>query len=40
MLSVEFARRTIPSEVRPTFKEMEDYCKRGGDKAPAAEKAA
>jgi len=41
MLSVEFARRTIPSDVRPTFKEMEDYCKgRAGEKAPAAEQAA
>jgi chemotaxis protein MotA len=40
MLSVEFARRTIPSGVRPTFKEMEDYCKgRTGEKAPAEQAA-
>ena len=35
ILSVEFARRTIPAEVRPTFQEMEGAC-RGGGKAPAA----
>jgi len=40
MLSVEFARRAIPSEVRPTFKEMEDYCKRGGEGKAPAEQAA
>ena len=27
ILSVEFARRTIPAEVRPTFQEMENFCK-------------
>src|SRR5713226_978410 len=27
-LSIEFARRTIPADVRPTFKEMEQNCKR------------
>ncbi len=34
ILSVEFARRAIPSELRPNFKEMEAACKGGG--APAA----
>jgi chemotaxis protein MotA len=28
ILAIEFARRTIPADVRPTFKEMEQYCKR------------
>lgn len=32
ILSVEFARRTIPSDMRPSFKEMEAACKGG---APA-----
>ncbi len=27
ILSIEFARRTIPAEVRPTFQEMEQNCK-------------
>jgi len=35
MLAVEFSRRTIPADVRPTFQEMEAAC-RGGGKAPAA----
>ena len=42
ILSIEFARRTIPAEVRPTFQEMEQFCKkRGGDaaSAPAAQSA-
>lgn len=30
ILSVEFARRAIPHEVRPSFKEMEQACKGGG----------
>jgi len=34
ILAIEFARRTIPAELRPTFQEMEQYCKRGGA-APA-----
>jgi chemotaxis protein MotA len=33
ILAVEFARRSIPSTVRPTFKEMEAACK--GIKAEA-----
>lgn len=37
ILSIEFARRTIPAEVRPTFQEMEQFCKnRGGAAAPEA----
>jgi chemotaxis protein MotA len=30
ILAIEFARRTIPADLRPTFQEMEQYCKRGG----------
>jgi chemotaxis protein MotA len=30
MISVEFARRAIPHDVRPTFKDMETACKGGG----------
>jgi chemotaxis protein MotA len=36
ILAVEFARRTIPHEVRPSFKEMEAACKAAGAAAPAA----
>ncbi len=36
-IAVEFARRAIPHEVRPTFKEMEAACKGGA--APAAKAA-
>lgn len=36
MLAVEFARRSIPSSVRPTFQEMEKACKGGGAAAAAA----
>jgi chemotaxis protein MotA len=35
MLAVEFARRAVPSAVRPTFAEMETTCKAGGSVAPA-----
>jgi chemotaxis protein MotA len=35
ILSVEFARRTIPAEVRPSFKEMEAACRGAGKTAPA-----
>ncbi len=38
MIAVEFARRSIPHDLRPTFKEMETACKGGG--AAAAAKAA
>ncbi len=42
ILSVEFARRTIPADVRPTFQEMEAFCKNrppGPQAAPAPEAA-
>jgi chemotaxis protein MotA len=35
ILAVEFARRSIPAELRPTFKEMEEGCRGGGTPAPA-----
>jgi len=35
ILAVEFARRTIPAEVRPTFQEMEGACRGAGKTAPA-----
>ncbi len=35
-LAVESARRSIPSHIRPSFKEMEAACKGGGASAPAA----
>jgi chemotaxis protein MotA len=34
ILAVEFARRSVPGELRPSFKEMETACRGGG--APAA----
>jgi chemotaxis protein MotA len=41
MLAVEFARRAIPHEVRPSFKEMEAACRGGGvAAAPAPAQAA
>jgi chemotaxis protein MotA len=40
VLAVEFARRSIPSAVRPSFKEYEAAARSGGAAAPAAEKAA
>ena len=39
MIAVEFARRAIPHEMRPTFKEMEAACKGDGAVAPAAKAA-
>lgn len=36
MLAVELARRSIPSEVRPSFKEMETTCRSGGKVASKA----
>jgi chemotaxis protein MotA len=36
MLAVELARRSIPSEVRPSFKEMETTCRSGGQVASKA----
>jgi len=35
-LAVEFARRSIPTSVRPTFKETEAMIRGGGRSAPAA----
>jgi chemotaxis protein MotA len=40
ILSVEFARRSIPSHYRPTFKEMEKMCKGGGAAAASSTEAA
>jgi chemotaxis protein MotA len=40
MISVEFARRAIPHEMRPTFKEMEAACKGGASASAAAAAAA
>jgi chemotaxis protein MotA len=37
VLAVEFARRSIPDENRPTFKEFEIACKGGGAAAPVPE---
>jgi chemotaxis protein MotA len=36
ILAVEFARRAIPSAVRPTFQEMEQTCRGGSGSAAAA----
>jgi chemotaxis protein MotA len=37
ILAIEFARRTIPADLRPTFQEMEQFCKRtAGAPAPGA----
>jgi chemotaxis protein MotA len=41
MIAVEFARRAIPHDMRPTFKEMEATCKgKGAVPAGKAAKAA
>ena len=37
IIAVEFGRRAIPGQVRPTFQELEKYIKGGGESAPAAE---
>ena len=34
IMAVEFARRAIPSHVRPSFIEVEQYCKKSADAAP------
>ena len=36
LMAVEFARRSIPSDSRPNFKETEGACRGGGAGAPAA----
>ena len=38
VIAVEFARRVLPGEVRPSFDETEKYCKKAGQ--PAAQAAA
>jgi len=35
MIAVEFARRAIPHQLRPSFKEMEAACKGGASVAQA-----
>jgi chemotaxis protein MotA len=40
ILAVEFARRAIPSAVRPTFQEMEQTCRGGGAASAASSEAA
>lgn len=40
VMAVEFARRAIPSSVRPSFKETEKICRGGGSSATAAAAAA
>jgi chemotaxis protein MotA len=37
VLAVEFARRSIPGDLRPTFKELEGACKGGATAAPPVE---
>jgi len=34
-IAVEFGRRAIPGNVRPSFQELEKYIKGGGEAAPA-----
>jgi chemotaxis protein MotA len=36
IIAIEMARRAIPAHVRPTFDQMEKYCKNRGVAAPAA----
>ena len=36
IMAVEFARRAIPGHVRPSFIEVEKYCKKSADAAPDA----
>ncbi len=40
ILAVEFARRAIPSSVRPTFSELEATCRKGAAAAPPGQAAA
>ena len=35
MMAIEFARRSIPTSVRPSFQEVEATCRGGGKTAPA-----
>jgi len=36
IMAVEFARRAIPGHVRPSFLEVEKYCKKSGEATPDA----
>jgi chemotaxis protein MotA len=40
MIAIELGRRAIPARVRPTFEEMERYCKQQSGTSAAASKAA
>ncbi len=40
IMAVEFARRAIPGHVRPSFIEVEQYCKKSADTAPEGAEAA
>jgi len=40
IMAVEVARRAIPGHVRPTFQELETYCRNKGEAAPPAAAAA
>jgi hypothetical protein len=40
VLAVEFARRAVPGELRPSFKELEATCKGGATAVAAPEQAA
>jgi chemotaxis protein MotA len=40
IMAVEVARRAIPSHVRPTFQELEGFCRNKADAAPAQAEAA
>jgi chemotaxis protein MotA len=40
MIAIELGRRAIPARVRPTFEEMEKYCKQQNGTSAAASKAA
>ena len=37
IVAVEFGRRAIPGQVRPTFQELEKFIKGGGEGGAAAE---
>jgi chemotaxis protein MotA len=40
VVAIEVGRRAIPSHVRPSFSEVEEACRNGGQAAPAATEAA
>ena len=40
IMAVEFARRAVPSSMRPTFSELENICRKGGSSAGAESAAA